>query len=136
MSCGAGAKGPRLYDFAEIGTASPAHRLIVRRNISTAELGYFWVHAPAETILADLVRVIGMRWMVEECFQAAKGQVGLDHYQVRSYRGWYRHVTLALAAHSWLTVTAVLAGQKGNPRRPPLAHHPTPYQRPRWTEPG
>jgi SRSO17 transposase len=128
MSCGAGAKGPRLYDFAEIGTASPAHRLVVRRNISTGELGYFWAHAPAEATLADLVRVIGMRWMVEECFQAAKGQVGLDHYQVRSYRGWYRHVTLALAAHSWLTVTAMLAtGQRGNPRGPtPLARQSTP----------
>jgi hypothetical protein len=57
------------------------------------------------------------------CFQAAKGQVGFDHYQVRSYPGWYRHITLALAAHSWLTVTTVLvAAQKGNPspNRPPL----------------
>jgi SRSO17 transposase len=119
MSCGEGAKGPRLYDFAEINTSSAAHRLVVRRNIDTGELAYFWVHTPAGACLADLVRVIGMRWMVEECFQAAKGQVGLDHYQVRSWTGWYRHVTLAIAAHSWLTVTAVLAaGQRGNPDRP------------------
>lgn len=115
MSCGDGAKGPRFYDFAEIATASVTHRLVVRRNINTGELGYFWAYAPAEARLADLVRVIGMRWMVEECFQAAKGQVGLDHYQVRSWSGWYRHVTLAIAAHSWLTVTAVVAAsQKGN----------------------
>jgi SRSO17 transposase len=126
MSCGDGVKGPRLYDFATIATTSPAHRLVVRRNLTTGELAYFWAHAPAEATLADLVRVIGMRWMVEECFQAAKGQVGLDHYQVRSYGGWYRHVTLALAAHSWLTVTAVLARQRGNPRWPtPLARQPT-----------
>jgi SRSO17 transposase len=128
MSCGDGAKGPRLYDFAEIATTSKAHRLVVRRNINTGELAYFWAHAPTEAGLADLVRVIGMRWMVEECFQAAKGQVGLDHYQVRSWSGWYRHVTLAIAAHSWLTVTAVVtARQRGNLRRPPpLAHQPTP----------
>jgi SRSO17 transposase len=127
MSCGDGAKGPRFYDFAEIATTGSTHRLVVRCNINTGELGYFWAHAPAETGLADLVRVIGMRWMVEECFQAAKGQVGLDHYQVRSYVGWYRHVTLAIATHSWLTVTAVLAAsQKGNSHRPAqLTHQPT-----------
>jgi SRSO17 transposase len=127
MSCGDGAKGPRLYDVADIATTSPLHRLVVRRNIDTGELAYFWAHAPAGAVLADLVRVIGMRWMVEECFQAAKGQVGLDHYQVRSFTGWYRHVTLAIAAHSWLAVTAVLAaGQRGNHDRPsPLAHQPT-----------
>jgi SRSO17 transposase len=127
MSCGNGAKGPRFYEFAVIATTSPAHRLVVRRNINTGELAYFWAHAPAEATLADLVRVIGMRWMVEECFQATKGQVGLDHYQVRSWTGWYRHVTLAIAAHSWLTVTAVLTtSQRGNPRRPArLTHQPT-----------
>ena len=87
MSCGDGAKGPRLYDFAEMPPMQPRrHRLVVRRNIDTGELAYFWCHAPAAATLADLVRVIGMRWVVEECFQAAKGQVGLDHYQVRSYR--------------------------------------------------
>jgi SRSO17 transposase len=127
MSCGDGAKGPRFYDFAEIHTAGVTHRLVVRRNITTGELGYFWAHAPAEATLADLVRVIGMRWMVEECFQAAKGQVGLDHYQVRSWPGWYRHVTLAIAAHCWLTVTAVVtADQRGDSHRSaPLTHQPT-----------
>jgi SRSO17 transposase len=96
--------------------------------LDDGELAFFWCHAPVEATLADLVRVIGLRWAVEECFQAAKGQVGLDHYQVRSYPGWYRHITLAIAAHSWLTVTAVLlAAQKGNqqPRRTPL-RQPTP----------
>jgi SRSO17 transposase len=129
MSCGDGAKGPRLYDFAEIPDAeSGAHRLVVRRGIDGGELAFFWCHTPTGATLADLVRVIGMRWAVEECFQAAKGQVGLDHYQVRSYPGWYRHVTLAIAAHSWLTVTAVLvAGQRGNPHpRLPLPPQPTP----------
>ena len=135
MSCGDGAKGPRFYDFTEIVTTSAVHRLIVRRNIDTGELAYFWAHAPAAASLADLVRVIGMRWMVEECFQAAKGQLGLDHYRVRTWTGWYRHITLAIAAHAWLTVTAVLAaGQRGNSdRRRPTLHQPTPYPRPLWT---
>jgi SRSO17 transposase len=136
MSCGDGAKGPRFYDFVEIATTSAVHRLVVRRNIDTGELAYFWAHAPTEATLADLVRVIGMRWMVEECFQAAKGQIGLDHYQVRSWPGWYRHITLAIAAHSWLTVTAALLAttQRGNQRRAtPPPHQPTRYHRPCWT---
>lgn len=129
LSCGNGAKGPRVYDFADVPDAAhPDHRLVVRRALDDGELAFFWCHAPAGTALADLVRVIGLRWAVEECFQAAKGQVGLDHYQVRSYPGWYRHITLAIAAHSWLTVTAVLlAAQKGNPHpMPPAPHQPTP----------
>ncbi|HEU4424134.1 MAG TPA: IS701 family transposase [Pilimelia sp.] len=120
LSCGDGAKGPRLYDFAEVPDAgSGVHRLVIRRAIDDGELAVFWCYTPAGARLADLVRVIGARWAVEECFQASKGQVGLDHYQVRSYPGWYRHITLAIATHSWLSVTAVLvAGQRGN-------RHPT-----------
>src|SRR6266511_4965738 len=116
LSCGDGAKGPRVYDFAEVSdAASPNHRLVVRRALDDGELAFFWCHTPGGAALPQLVRVIGLRWAVEECFQAAKGQVGLDHYQVRSYAGWYRHITLAMAAHSWLTVTAVLlATQKGD----------------------
>jgi hypothetical protein len=139
MSCGDGAKAPRFYNFAEISTSSTtsgmAHRLVVRRNIDTGELAYFWAHAPAEASLADLVRVIGMRWMVEECFQAAKGQLGLDHYEVRTWTGWYRHVTPAIAAQAWLTATAVLAvNQRGNSdQRQPRKHQPIRYYRPSWT---
>jgi len=89
MSCGDGAKGPRLYDFAEVpDPGSRAHRLVIRRAIDDGELAFFWCHTPTAATLADLVRVIGMRWAVEECFRASKGQVGLDHYQVRSYPGW------------------------------------------------
>ena len=56
--------------------------------------------------LADLVRVAGARWAVEECFPAAKNETALDHYQVRKHAAWYRHVTLAMCAHAWLAVTA------------------------------
>jgi SRSO17 transposase len=95
MSCGDGAKGPRLYDFAQVPDAgSGAHRLVIRRAIDDGELASFWCHTPAGASLADLVRVIGLRWAVEECLQAANGQVGLDHYQVRSYPGWYHEPTV------------------------------------------
>ena len=55
--------------------------------------------------MGELVRVAGARWAIEETFQTAKGQTGLDHYQVRQYTGWYRHITLSMLAHAFLTVT-------------------------------
>src|SRR5690606_33752237 len=60
---------------------------------------------PKRVCLTDLVRVAGARWAIEETFQTAKGQTGLDHYQVRQYTGWYRHITLSILAHAFLTVT-------------------------------
>jgi SRSO17 transposase len=70
---------------------------------------------PAPTSLAELVRIAGIRWAVEECFQAAKDQVGLDHYQVRRYAAWYRHVTLVLVAQAFLAAVRAqaAAGQAG-----------------------
>jgi SRSO17 transposase len=64
------------------------------------------------------VRVAGTRWAVEECFESAKGEVGLDHYEVRRWPGWYRHITLALLAHAYLTVTRAAAAERGEPKRP------------------
>jgi SRSO17 transposase len=70
--------------------------------------------APAATPLATLVRVAGVRWAIEVGFQHAKGQAGLDHYQVRRWDAWHRHITLALLAHAFLVVTrACLAGADG-----------------------
>jgi SRSO17 transposase len=110
LSCGQGAKGPRLYDWALIDTPSPAHRLLVRRSLTdTPELAYFICHSPARDSLPVLVAVVGVRWTVEECFQASKNEVGLDHYQVRLWHAWYRHITLAMLAHAWLAVTAAAA---------------------------
>jgi len=107
LSCGQGAKGPRFYDWALIDTTSPAHRLLVRRSLTDpSELAYFICHSPARAPLPELVAVVGTRWTVEECFQAGKNEVGLDHYQVRLWHAWYRHVTLAMLAHAWLAVTA------------------------------
>ena len=123
LSAGDGAKGPRLYDWAW-GLMAPARRAgwepwwLARRSISDAsELAYYVVYAPAETPLTTIVEVAGARWAVEESLETAKGEVGLDQYEVRKWTGWYRHITLALLAHAFLTVTRAQAvgsdGQKG-----------------------
>jgi SRSO17 transposase len=124
LSAGAGSKGPRWYDWVRVELSDPAQEgwkrwLLVRRSISDpSELTGYLVFAPAPTPLTELVRVAGMRWTVEESIQTAKGEVGLDHYEVRSWTGWYRHMTLAMWAQAFLTIVraetgAVLASKKG-----------------------
>jgi SRSO17 transposase len=94
-SCGDGAKGRRFYDWAWI-QLGPTQWLLARRWVSDpAELAFYRCWATSPTSLPELVRVAGSRWSVEECFQATKNEVGLDHYQVRKHVAWYRHVTLA-----------------------------------------
>lgn len=110
-SAGKGSKGERVYDWARVRVHGPEHPdsaywLMARRNLTDpTDLAYYLCHAPARTTLSDLVRVAGIRWTIEETFQTAKGQTGLDHYQVRQYTGWYRHITLSMLAHAFLTVT-------------------------------
>jgi SRSO17 transposase len=113
-SAGRGAKGERLYDWALIATSRPDLCLMVRRSITTGELAFYACHTPTPTPLAELVRVAGTRWAIEELFQTAKTHVGLDHYQVRLYPAWYRHMTLAMLALTWLALTATTL-QKGHP---------------------
>jgi len=121
LSCGEGAKGPRLYDWALIDTTSPAHRLLVRRSlIDPSQLAYFICHSPAGAPLPVLVAIVGTRWTVEECFQATKNEVGLDHYQVRLWHAWYRHVTLAMLALAWLAVTAANSRPQAATDTPPV----------------
>ena len=82
-----------------------------RRSLPTSELAFYLCHTPDPVPLCRLVKVAGARWAVEECFQAAKNEAGLDHYQVRRYESWYRYVTLAMLALAFLAVTrAALAG--------------------------
>lgn len=110
-SAGAGSKGDRRYAWARArinGERDPdaEYWLLVRRSLTDpTELAYYLCHAPKRVSLAELVRVAGARWAIEETFQTAKGQTGLDHYQVRQYTGWYRHITLSMLAHAFLTVT-------------------------------
>jgi len=110
-SAGDGAKGPRLYDWAllpldlEPGTGF-RYALLARRSLTDpTELAYYAVYAPVTTTLPILVQVVGQRWTVEECFESAKQDVGLDEYEVRHWTGWYRHITLAMWALAFLTVT-------------------------------
>jgi SRSO17 transposase len=126
LSAGEGAKGPRLYDWAYTpyrGGASPGwgKGLLVRRKLDEpGELTFYLTLAPEGTALATLVRVAGTRWTIEACFEAAKGEVGLDQYEVRSWTGWHRHVTLAMLAHAYLAVVreAALGGSDaGRPGR-------------------
>jgi SRSO17 transposase len=120
QSAGPGAKGPRYYDWAWIHIGTGRHRhLLIRRNHTTGELAFYLCWSPTEVSLAELVRVAGVRWSVEECFQAAKGQVGLDHYQVRNWTSWHRHITLAMLALAFLA--AVAADQA--PNRPDDGRH-------------
>ncbi len=123
LSAGAGTKGPRVYDWAW-GRLAPAkqagweHWWLARRSLSDpSEVAYYFTFAPAATSLEPLVEVAGTRWAVEETLETGKGEVGLDQYEVRKWVGWYRHITLALLAHAFLTVTRAQAvgsdGQKG-----------------------
>ncbi len=115
LSCGAGSQGERLYDWACLQlpyARSPgmAQWLLARRSRSDpTELAYYRVFGPAATPRDELVRVAGMRWAIEECFADAKGAVGLDQYEVRTWSAWYRHMTLALLAHAYLAVTRLHA---------------------------
>ena len=121
-SAGAGSKGPRLYDWAwldEVSTdTDPAdggrHSVLIRRNITTGELAFYrcWSRRPVS--LATLVRVAGIRWTVEEGFQSAKGQVGLDQHQVRRWNSWHRHSILAMAALAVLAICAADSGEPGD----------------------
>jgi len=113
-SAGLGAKGRRLYDWARVELAATAagggaRWLLVRRSRRDGELAFYACFGPASTSLVGLVRVAGTRWAVEDGFQQAKGEVGLDHYEVRRWPGWYRHITLALLAHAFLVVTRTTA---------------------------
>ena len=127
LSVGAGAKGPRVSDWAAVrvvasrdGWPGPARWLLVRRSLDpTPEYAYYLAHAPADTPLHTLARVAASRWPVEQCFEEAKGEAGLDQYDVRSWPSWHRHITLAMLAHGFLAWQRREAGEKGTPGRRP-----------------
>ena len=112
LSAGEGSKGPRLYEWAwlqlpdETEAASEwARWVLIRRSLSDrSERAYYRVFGPATTTLAEVVRVTGSRWKIEEGYEQAKGEVGLDQYEVRTWRAWYRYMTLALLAYAALVV--------------------------------
>jgi SRSO17 transposase len=112
LSAGEGAKGPRMYDWAVVPLrrlqvaeeAHLGHYLLLRRSLEdAADIAYYVVFAPrAQAALEQLVLIAGQRWQIEQGFELAKGECGLDHYEVRKWQAWYRHITLALLAHAFL----------------------------------
>ena len=109
LSAGPGAKGHRYYHWAwiTISDSAPGCRwLLIRRHPRTGELAFYRCYAPQPVTLATLVKAAGLRWTIEENFQAGKGLTGLDEHQVRSWTSWHRWVTLAMLASALLTVAA------------------------------
>jgi len=122
LSVGNGSKGPRVYDWAAIRLPfdSPhgwAQGVLARRSLDVPdEIAYYRVFAPESTAVEELARVAGTRWTIEIGFERAKGEVGLDEYEVRRWEAWYRHITFSLLADAYLAVTrvdAVTAEKKG-----------------------
>lgn len=113
LSAGAGSKGPRLFAWARIELAAPEisgwqRWLLIRRSLDEgadpADMAYVLVFAPTGTSLKNMVEAFGTRWTVEQCFEEGKGEVGLDEYEVRSWHGWYRHITLSMLSLALLTI--------------------------------
>lgn len=115
LACGAGSKGPRNYDWHLLRWAHPdqpgyERGLLIRRSLQHPEgYAYYYFYAPEGTSAEELVRIAGSRWAIEECFEQAKQETGLAHYEVRSWLGWYRHITLSMLAHATLSVIRLQA---------------------------
>jgi SRSO17 transposase len=111
-SAGDGAKGRREFDWAWLAVIPPAdeatghHWLLIRRRITDGELAFYRCYHPTRVGLPTLVRVAGIRWAVECCFQNAKGAVGLDQHQVRRWDSWHRYTTLVMLASAILVAIA------------------------------
>jgi len=110
FSAGDGTTGPRWYDWRWLPLSAPwqadwRRGLLVRRSLSApTEFTAYVVFAPHATTLVTVVQVAGSRWTIARSLEEAQGEVGLDHYEVRSWTGWYRHMTLAMWAYALLTV--------------------------------
>src|SRR6266700_6603550 len=129
-----GTKGPRLFDWACVPMLhrwedDGQHFLLIRRSVADPqEKAYYFVFAPPGTTLSEMVKAIGARWRIEEDFENAK-DLGMDHYEVRSFIGWYRHVTLVLVALAYLA--AMCATACGSPSPPATSGSPPPARHPR-----
>ena len=114
LNVGRGTKGERIYEWMIFDLNTPSdlpgqRKLLFRRSISKPdEICAYLCYSPENASMEDLARIAAMRWTVEMCFAETKGEVGLDHYEVRSYQGWYNHITMACLAHALLTVLKTL----------------------------
>ncbi|GAN64457.1 transposase [Acetobacter indonesiensis NRIC 0313] len=113
LSTGSGTKGERLYGWAYLPLADldaevfdcpiaglRTRGLLIRRNIADGDLAYFTTWCPKGTIMQELVNVEGTRWRIEDCFETAKNEFGLDHNETRSWHGWHRHVSLVMLGYA------------------------------------
>jgi SRSO17 transposase len=130
VAAGAGAQGEPMHDWAcvplsESCTGGMRRWLLVRRDpggsVDPDANRYWLAYGPAETAVAELVRVCDARWQIEECFAQAKGEVGMDHYEVRTWEAWHRFITLCLVAHAALAILRAhaLAAESGSKRGRP-----------------
>ena len=128
LAAGEGSKGLRLYDWARLALPRMAqdefeHWLLIRRNRREPDRrAYYLVFAPKGAALAEFAGAAGLRWTIEECFERAKSELGLDHCEARSWHGWHRHMTLVMAAAAFLAKLAAelrrSAFGKANERSP------------------
>jgi SRSO17 transposase len=129
ISAGEGTKGPRLSDWSLIQIPSsmnrPGHRYILsRRSIDDpTDLAYYFCYSERPATMQELVQVAASRWTVEECFQTGKNEAGLDHYQVRDYTAWYRHMTLSMIALAFLTIVKGAEEKRGSSTRTTASSH-------------
>jgi SRSO17 transposase len=131
LSAGEGTKGARLHDWAyceladleaeeyhEAKTGLWTRGLLIRRNISDSDLAFFTTWCPAGTGIQTLVSVEGHRWAIEDSFETAKNELGLDHNETRSWHGWHRHVSLVMLAFAMMAVVRYRANNATPPKRP------------------
>lgn len=124
LSAGAGTKGPRWYDWCYLeladldakeldadATGTWTRGLLIRRRIDDGELAYFATWCPVGTSIQTLVQVEGRRWAIEDGFETAKNELGLDHNETRSWHGWHRHVSLVMLAFAMLAAIRKHANQ-------------------------
>ena len=129
LSAGEGSKGARLYEWAWLQLPEQSEEasgrgrwVLIRRSLADpSKRAYYRAAGPAQTTLSELVRVAGSRWKIEEGFEQAKGEVGLDQYEVRAFRAWYRYITLAPLAHAALIVMQGQAREQGKKAEPPTS---------------
>jgi len=137
LSAGEGSKGARLYDWAyceladleaaeynEKRTGLWTRGLLIRRTIADGDMAYFSTWCPAGTSLDKLVRVEGHRWAIEDSFETAKNELGLDHNETRSWHGWHRHVSLVMLAFAMMAAIRHHANTMPPPKRSLAAQGP------------
>jgi len=132
LSAGAGTKGPRLHDWAYLELANLeaeefntqnqgawTRGLLIRRHVADGSLAYFTTWCPAGTSIETLVRIEGHRWSIEDSFETAKNEFGLDHNETRSWHGWHRHVSLVMLAFAMMAAIR----HRANAMPPPKTKH-------------